>query len=96
MPQSREANYKGVFDGSVGFGDRPAIIVIDLIRAYTTPGEAFFAEGVVEAVRESVDLLAAARRHYTEIANMPGASAGSPAVREAQKFLKERTTEAGR
>jgi tetratricopeptide (TPR) repeat protein len=40
--------------------------------------------------------IGAARRHYTEIANMPGAAAGSPAVQEAQKFLKERTTEAGR
>jgi predicted Zn-dependent protease len=40
--------------------------------------------------------LAAARRAYTEIANMPGAAARAPAVQEAQKFLKERTTEAGR
>jgi tetratricopeptide (TPR) repeat protein len=40
--------------------------------------------------------ISAARRHYTELANMPGAAAGSPAVQEAQKFLKERTTEAGR
>jgi tetratricopeptide (TPR) repeat protein len=40
--------------------------------------------------------LAAARRQYTEIANMPGAAPASPAVQEAQKFLKERTTEAGR
>ena len=40
--------------------------------------------------------LSAARRHYTEIATMPGVAPGSPAVQEAQKFLKERTTEAGR
>ena len=40
--------------------------------------------------------LAAARRAYTEIVTMPGVAAGSPAVQEAQKFLKERTTEAGR
>jgi maleamate amidohydrolase len=62
MSETREANYRGVFDGSVGFGERPAIIVIDFIRAYTTPGEAFFAQGVVNAVEESVDLLAVARR----------------------------------
>jgi tetratricopeptide (TPR) repeat protein len=38
----------------------------------------------------------AARRHYLEIANMPGVAANSPAVQEAQKFLKERTTDAAR
>ena len=37
-----------------------------------------------------------AREHYAELANMPGAAPTSPAVREAQKFLKERSTEAGR
>jgi tetratricopeptide (TPR) repeat protein len=36
----------------------------------------------------------AARQHYTELAAMPGAAPGSPAVVEAQKFLKEQTTEA--
>ena len=40
--------------------------------------------------------LAAARRAYSEIATMPGVAPGSPAVQEAQKFLKERTTEAAR
>jgi len=40
--------------------------------------------------------IAAARQHYTEIANTPGAAPGSPAVQEARKFLKERTTEAAR
>jgi maleamate amidohydrolase len=67
MPETRENNYRGVFDGSVGFGERPAIIVIDFIRAYTTPGEAFFGQGVVDAVEESVDLLAAARRRQIPI-----------------------------
>jgi tetratricopeptide (TPR) repeat protein len=38
----------------------------------------------------------AARQHYSEIINMPGAAPGSPAVQEAQKFVKERTTEAAR
>ena len=67
MSETREANYRGVFDGSVGFGERPAIIVIDFIRAYTTPGEAFFAQGVVDAVEESIDLLAAARRRQIPV-----------------------------
>ncbi len=61
MSASREQNYVGVFDGTVGFGTRPAVIVIDFTLAYTTPGSPFYAEGVVRAVRETVPLLAAAR-----------------------------------
>jgi len=59
--ETREANYKGVFDSRIGFGARAAVIVIDFIRAYTTPGAAFYAAGVVAAVDASVPLLAAAR-----------------------------------
>jgi len=40
--------------------------------------------------------LTSARQHYTEIATMPGAAPGSQAVQEAQKFLKERTTDSAR
>jgi maleamate amidohydrolase len=56
-----KTNYKGVFDGRLGFGHRPAVLVVDFIRAYTTPGAPLFALGVVEAVSESASLLAAAR-----------------------------------
>jgi len=61
MSQSREENYKGVFDNKIGFGKSPAIVVIDFINAYTTPGAAFFGQGVVDAVKASVPLLSAAR-----------------------------------
>src|SRR3954451_18031982 len=89
MPQSREANYKGVFDGRLGFGDRLAVIVIDLIRAYTTPGEAFFAEGVVSAVRESVELLATCREAgvpiiYTKVLYHPTGAEGGLCARKAR------------
>ena len=33
-----QQNYRGVFDSQVGFGRAPAIIVVDLIHAYTQPG----------------------------------------------------------
>jgi len=56
------SNYKGVFDGGVGFGEKAAVIVIDFVRAYTTPGEKLYAPDVVEAVKQTVDLLAAARK----------------------------------
>ena len=61
MSVSREDNYAGVFNGKVGFGDRPAVIVIDFTNAYTTKGSPLFAEGVVSAVKETVGLLDAAR-----------------------------------
>ncbi len=61
MAITREQNYSGVFDGRIGFGSSPALLVIDFTRAYTTPGSPFFAEGVVRAVQETVPLLAAAR-----------------------------------
>ncbi|MCS6843228.1 MAG: N-carbamoylsarcosine amidohydrolase [Caldilineales bacterium] len=54
-------NYQGVFDGRVGFGRRPAVLVVDFIKAYTTPGSPLYAAAVVEAVRETADLLALAR-----------------------------------
>ena len=61
MSASRELNYAGVFDGTVGFGTKPALVIIDFTLAYTTPGSAFYGEGVVRAVRDTVPLLAAAR-----------------------------------
>ncbi len=57
-----EPSYIGVFDSIVGFGARPAFLVVDFVRAYTTPGAALFAPDVVTAVDATVALLEAARR----------------------------------
>lgn len=57
-----QANYQGVFDGRLGFGKKLAVIVVDFIKAYTTPGATFFAPDVVIAVGETVDLLTLARQ----------------------------------
>lgn len=57
-----KANYKGVFDGRIGFGAEAAVIVVDFIKAYTTPGAPLFAGPVVEAVGQTRELLEAARR----------------------------------
>ncbi|MEM8813203.1 MAG: N-carbamoylsarcosine amidohydrolase [Pseudomonadota bacterium] len=61
VPSASE-NYAGVFDGRIGFGARPALLMIDFMAAYTTPGADFYGEGIVEAVVHSVDLLNAARK----------------------------------
>ena len=55
-------NYKGIFDGRLGFGKKAAVLVVDFIRAYTTPGAALFAPDVVTAVQQTVDLLDSARQ----------------------------------
>jgi maleamate amidohydrolase len=59
---SREDNYRGVWDNRVGFGNKPALIVIDLIKAYTLPDAPLFAQGVIPAVEETAGLLALARK----------------------------------
>ena len=80
-------SYKGVFDGAVGFGARPALLVVDFVRAYTTPGAPLFAPAVVEAVRATVAVVAAARAHrvpvvYTRVAYSKGAREGGVFVRK--------------
>ncbi len=48
--------------GRVGFGQSPALLIIDFIKAYTTPGSPLYAApGVPDAVRASQPLLATAR-----------------------------------
>jgi maleamate amidohydrolase len=55
-------NYQGVFDGRIGFGRKPALLIVDFINAYITPGSPLYAPDVVTAVAETVDLLSLARR----------------------------------
>jgi tetratricopeptide (TPR) repeat protein len=76
--------------------DRPS----DAAAAYAqsllrTPKRTPSLVGLARASAKAGDL-AAARQHYTELATMPGAAPGSPAVQEAQKFLKAPPTEATR
>jgi maleamate amidohydrolase len=59
--ESAADNYKGVWGGRIGFGQRPALLVIDFMKGYTTLGSALYAPGVVSAVQESRDMLQAAR-----------------------------------
>ena len=104
MSQTREANYKGVFDGRIGFGERPCVLVIDFIKAYTTKTAAFFGQGVVDAVDATVDLLAAAREVrvpiiYTKVLYHPSGmdgglqeGAGVAEVRGRRAAHRDRST----
>lgn len=62
MSQSLSENYAGVWGNRIGFGQHPALLMIDFMQGYTTPGAPLFAPGVVEAVSEAVALLHTARQ----------------------------------
>lgn len=80
-------DYQGVFAGTLAPGPRPALIVIDFIRAYTTSGSPLFAPPVVDAVRATPPLLAAARAAgvpviYTRVLYHPNGRDGGLFVRK--------------
>lgn len=78
----------------VGFGERPALLVVDFVKAYTTPGSPLYAPpGVPDAVRASVPLLAAARSAgvpviYTTVAYAPDGRDGGVFVRKVPALLQ--------
>ena len=49
------------FSGRVGWGARPALLVVDLVRAYTDPGGPFLLPDPGPAVTATADLVDAAR-----------------------------------
>lgn len=67
MTQSASENYEGVWGNRIGFGKRPAVIVIDFMKAYTTEGAPLYAPGVVAAVAKTPALLEAARAAGTPV-----------------------------
>jgi maleamate amidohydrolase len=87
MSESLRESYRGVFDGRVGFGRRPALLVVDFMRAYTTPALPVYAPAVVEAVAATVELLATARTRgvpvvFTRVAYSASAVEGGVFVRK--------------
>jgi maleamate amidohydrolase len=83
------------FGGSLGWGQRPALLLIDMMRAYFTPGSPFDL-GSDAAVIGCGTLLAAARAAglpvvHTRVRYRPGASDGGLFVRKvgALRLLAE-------
>lgn len=66
-PEDLNANYQGVWDGRLGFGHKAALLVVDFMQGYTTPGSPLHAPGVVEAVARMPCLLEQARAAGIEI-----------------------------
>lgn len=87
--QAAADNYKGVWSSRIGFGQRPALLVIDFMKAYTTPGVPLFAQGVVEAVSRTPKLLVAARKadlpviHTNILYHAPNCADGGVWVKKA-------------
>jgi maleamate amidohydrolase len=87
MTQDLHENYRGVFDGALQPGPRPAVIVVDFINAYVTEGSPLYAPPVVAAVAATPPLLAAARAAgvrviYTKVLYHQGGGDGGLFVRK--------------
>jgi maleamate amidohydrolase len=54
-------NYKGAFGKRIGFGQRPAVILIDLVQAYFDKGCALYA-GVEDTLASAIRIRDAARK----------------------------------
>lgn len=81
--QTAEANYQGVWGNRIGFGQRPALVVIDFLKAYTIEGAPLYAPGVVEAVARTPALIASAR------------ASGIPVIHTRILYLAENCADGG-
>jgi len=61
-----EANYKRAFGKRIGFGKRPALLMIDFVEAYFDESCALYA-GVEGALASAIRIQAAARAHYVPV-----------------------------
>ena len=87
MNTALRENYSGVFDGRLGFGSKAAVVVVDFVKAYTSPESPLYAPAVCDAVEATVPLLEAARRKgcpviFTRVVYHPGGADGGVFARK--------------
>ena len=85
--EDAKSNYAGVFEGRIGFGQRPALILIDFVEAYFAQGSPLYAD-VQPVLDAALELREAARATgvpviYTNVAFHPSMKDGG---RFAQKI----------
>lgn len=66
MKSKLDENYAGAFDGKLGFGKKPALIVVDMVQAYFEPSCPLYAE-VDDALAATVKLIDAAREAWLPV-----------------------------
>lgn len=66
MSKNLDDNYKVAFDGHLPFGAHPALLIVDVVIAYLTPGSPLYDPAFENALQSNVRLTAAARE-----ANVP-------------------------
>jgi maleamate amidohydrolase len=74
------SNYRGAFDGRLGFGDRPALILVDFAQAYFDENCPLYAD-VEDELASALRVLDAARTAgipviYTNVVYLPDGSDG--------------------
>ncbi len=74
------ATYAGAFDGRLPFGQRPALVLVDLVEAYLQPQSPLYA-GIEAALASAVRVTAAARAAgvpivFTNVEYQPGGADG--------------------
>ena len=60
MSQDLDDNYKGAFDGSLGYGQKPALVLIDFVQAYFDEDSPLYA-GVEDALASALRIRDSAR-----------------------------------
>ena len=80
MTQGLVENYRGAFDGSLGFGQQSALILIDFVQAYFDEASPLYA-GVENAFASALRVRDAARNagipvFYTNVVYQPGGADG--------------------
>lgn len=81
MSEALRENYKGAFDGMLLFGERPALLVVDVVVAYLTPGSPLYDPAFEAALASNERLVAAARAAgmpviFTNVVYQPGGADG--------------------
>ncbi len=80
MAKDLAENYRGAFDGNLGFGKRPALILVDFVQAYFDEASPLYA-GVEDVLASALRIREAARSAgipvvYTNVVYQPGGADG--------------------
>lgn len=86
MTDDLDENYSATFDGRLGFGERPALILVDFVEAYFEASSPLYA-GVEEALARALRLVDGARLAgvpviYTNVVYQAGGADGGTFYRK--------------